>query len=68
MRALVCEIRFREPVLAAAVPEIEHEISHEPDVAVFDVDGSPETPHVFCDVVAEDYAAHAGFARAGFAH
>ena len=35
---------------------------------VFDVDGGAEAPDVPRDEVAEDYAAHAGFAGAGFSH
>ena len=35
---------------------------------MFDVDGGAEAADVACEVVAEDYAAHGGFAGAGAAH
>ena len=35
---------------------------------VFDVDGGAESADVARDVVGEDYAAHGGFAGAGFSH
>lgn len=37
-------------------------------MAVLDVNGRTQTAHVFGDVVAENYGAHGGFARAALAH
>lgn len=54
--------------LPAAVPEIEHEVSHEFDIAVLDVDCCSESTDIFGDVVAEDDSPHRRLARATFAH
>jgi hypothetical protein len=37
-------------------------------MAVLDVDCRAQTAHVFCDIVAEDYRAHRGFAGTALAH
>jgi hypothetical protein len=41
-RALRREVRVHKGVLAAAVPEVENEVSEEADVILFDVDGRAE--------------------------
>lgn len=37
-------------------------------MAVLDIDSRTKTAYIFCDVVAEDYRAHGGFARAALTH
>jgi hypothetical protein len=54
--------------LPATVPQVQCEISHELRMAMLDIDGRTQTAYVFCDVVAEDYRAHGGFAGAALAH
>ena len=54
--------------MTTAIPEVKCQIPHEFRMGVFDVDRGAQTADVACDVVGEDYAAHAGFAGAGFAH
>ena len=62
------EVAVHEGVLPAAVPQVERQVAHEFGVRVFHVDGGAQAADVARDEVAEDYAAHAGFAGAGFAH
>lgn len=52
----------------SAVPEIEHQVAHELDVAVLHVNRRAQPPHVLCDIVAEDNGAHRRLARAALAH
>lgn len=42
----------------SAIPEVEHQVAHELDVAVLDVDGRAQSTHVLGDIVAEDDAPH----------
>lgn len=42
----------------STVPQVQHQVTHELNVAMFDIDGSPEPPHILCDVVAKHNAAH----------
>ena len=50
-RALGGEVRVHERVLAAAVPEVEDEISEEADVVLLDVDCRAEARSERCGVV-----------------
>jgi hypothetical protein len=54
--------------IPATVPQVEHQIPHELDVAVLHIDGCAESPHVLCNIVAKDNTAHGGFARSTLAH
>jgi hypothetical protein len=54
--------------LPATVPQVQCEISHELRMAMLDINGRTQTAYVLCDVVAEDYRAHGGFAGAALAH
>ena len=58
----------RRPSLPSTVPEIQHQVSHELDIAVLDINGGAETAHVLGHVVAEDNAAHGRLAGAALAH
>lgn len=52
----------------ATIPEIQHQVPHELDIAVLDVDGRAQPPHILGHVVAEDDTPHGRLASAGFAH
>ena len=52
----------------SAIPEIQHEVPHELDVAVLDVDSGTQSADILGDIVAEDNASHGRLARATFAH
>jgi len=52
----------------SAVPEVQHQIAHELDIAVLHVDGRAKASHVLCDIVAEDDASHRRLAGAALAH
>lgn len=54
--------------IPSTVPQVQHEIAHELDVAVFDVYGGPQSPDVFGNIVAEDDAPHGRLAGAALAH
>jgi hypothetical protein len=54
--------------LPAAVPQIEHEIAHESDIAMFDVHGSSQTANVLRHIIAEDDGTHGRLACARTAH
>jgi len=41
--------------LPSTIPQVEHEVAHEADVAVLDIDGSSQSADVLGHVVAEDY-------------
>jgi len=55
-------------VSPSAVPEIEHEVSHELDVAVLDVDCRAQPTDIFGDIVTEDDASHRRLASSALAH
>ena len=50
-RALGRQVRVHERVLAAAVPEVEDEVSKKADVVLLDVDGRAEAGSERCGVV-----------------
>jgi hypothetical protein len=52
----------------AAVPQIQQQISHEPDVTVLYIYGRTEPPDVLCHIVAEDDRSHGRFACARATH
>jgi hypothetical protein len=52
----------------STIPEVQSQVTHELSMAVLNIDGSAETTNIFCDIVAEDDAAHGGFAGATLAH
>lgn len=54
--------------LPSTVPEVQHEVAHELDVAVLHVDGRAQFPDILRDVILEYDGAHGGFTCAGPAH
>lgn len=54
--------------LPSAIPQIQHEVAHELDVAVFDINGSAQSANVFCNIVAENDASHGRLASTALAH
>ena len=54
--------------LPATIPQVEHEISHEFDVTVLDIDRSTQPPNIFGDVVTENYSSHRRLPSAALAH
>lgn len=54
--------------LPSAIPQVEYEISHESNVAVFDVNCSAQAAHIFGDIVAEYDGPHGRFASSRSSH
>ena len=54
--------------LPPAIPQIQRQIPHELDMAVFHVNRGPQPPHILGDVVAEDNRPHRRLARAALPH
>ena len=54
--------------IPSTIPQIEYETSQELDSAVLDIYRSTQAANIFCDVIAEDDAAHGRFARSRLAH
>lgn len=52
----------------SAVPQVQHQVPHELDVAVLDINGGAQAAHVLGDIVAEDDGAHRRLAGAALAH
>ena len=52
----------------STVPEIEHQVSHELDIAVLDVDCRAQPTDVFGDIVAKHDASHRRLASPALAH
>jgi len=50
-RALGGEVGVHEGILAAAVPEVEDEISEEADMVLFHIYGCPETSGQGCRII-----------------
>ena len=44
--------------LPSTVPQVQHEVAHEFDVAVLHVDGRSQLPDILCDIVLEYDGAH----------
>lgn len=54
--------------IPSAVPEIQHQVPHELDIAMLDIDRSAQSAHILGYVVAEDDAAHGRLPRAALPH
>jgi hypothetical protein len=61
-------IFYKVASVPSTVPEVEHEVAHELDVAVFDIDGRAQPAHIFGNVIAEDDASHRRLAGSTLAH
>ena len=62
------KVVLHEGLLAAAVPQVEHEVAEQPHVRVLHVDGGAEPPRVPGDEVREDDGPHAGLPRPWLPH
>ena len=54
--------------IPSTIPQIEYQTSQELDSAVLDIYRSTQAANIFCDVIAEDDAAHGRFTRSRLAH
>jgi len=52
----------------STVPKIEHQIAHEANITVFNINRRSEPSDIFCDIVAEDNRSHRRLACARSAH
>ena len=62
------EVVLHEGLLAAAVPEVEHQVTQEPHVTVLHINGGPQPPRVPRDEVGEDDGPHTGLTRPRLSH
>jgi len=52
----------------SAIPQIEHQITHEPDITVLNINGCSKSPDILGYIVAEDDRPHGTLAGSRFAH